>query len=393
MNGEAIRILRRDLHLTQALLGLKIGVHGCTVGRWERGVHKPRQAHADRLAQLREMPIPQAIDGPVLSMPMPAEDGPRRSLGKATPAQTIGGARRSTRKSRSASGIRGSRRSSVMSQAAPIIEVPGDQPASSSPRWTLHTGDCLDVAGTLPDGACDALITDPPYCSGGLHLGSRQQKTRRKYQQNSVRNRRQDFDGDQRDQLAFIAWLTEALRRCARVVRRGGLVAVFSDWRQQGATQTALQAAGFALRGCAVWDKTEGARPVPSRLRNQAEFIHWGSKGDLTASAGIPTQAGVYRHAVRANDKFHLTGKPTEVMRWLVRQVQPGGRILDPFAGSGSTGVAALLEGRSFVGIEQDAHYAQVAGLRLSAAERGQRLDARRIGGAGLDLSGRTSWG
>ena len=63
-------------------------------------------------------------------------------------------------------------------------------------------------------------------------------------------------------------------------------------------------------------------------------------------------------------------------MRWLAKFVTPSGRILDPCAGSGTTGVAALLEGRQFVGIEQDAHYAQIAAARLKAAEQGQLLAA-----------------
>ena len=107
---------------------------------------------------------------------------------------------------------------------------------------------------------------------------------------------------------------------------------------------------------------------MPSRLRNQAEFIHWGSRGDLPADRVHPDSGRVFRCPVRPADKFHLTGKPTEVMRWLVRQVRPAGRILDPFAGSGSTGVAALLEGRAFTGIELDPHNAQIAAQRLAAA-------------------------
>ena len=323
MTGDALRSLRRSLQLTQAALGLRVGVHGCTVGRWERGKQQPRRRFVERLATLADGHGPQ------------------------------------------------------LRQARPSPSTSGEEDRGKG--WALHRGDCFDVLPTLTDGSCDALITDPPYCSGGLHLGSRQQKTGRKYEQNGLACRRQDFDGDQRDQVSFMAWVSEALRRCHRVVRRGGLVALFSDWRQLGATQTAMQAAGFAMRGIAVWDKTEGARPVPSRLRNQAEFIVWGSKGDLVAEPGVPTQAGVLRYAVRQADKFHLTGKPTEVMRWLVRQVRPGGKILDPFAGSGSTGVGALLEGRSFVGVELDPYYARIASARLSAAQRGERLHARRL--------------
>ncbi|MCY4121367.1 MAG: site-specific DNA-methyltransferase, partial [Acidobacteria bacterium] len=67
-------------------------------------------------------------------------------------------------------------------------------------------------------------------------------------------------------------------------------------------------------------------------------------------------------------DNRHPCVKPIDLMQWLVRlATPPGGTILDPFAGSGSTGVAALLESRSFLGIEQDQEHARTARLRLGA--------------------------
>jgi site-specific DNA-methyltransferase (adenine-specific) len=64
---------------------------------------------------------------------------------------------------------------------------------------------------------------------------------------------------------------------------------------------------------------------------------------------------------------LHPTMKPVDLMRWLCRLVTPpGGTILDPFLGSGSTGVAAALEGFQFVGIEKDAEYAETARLRIA---------------------------
>ncbi len=62
----------------------------------------------------------------------------------------------------------------------------------------------------------------------------------------------------------------------------------------------------------------------------------------------------------------HITQKPVEVMRQLVKIAPPGGTVLDFCAGSGSTGVAALLEGRSFIGIEKTSQYAAVASDRLT---------------------------
>ena len=123
---------------------------------------------------------------------------------------------------------------------------------------------------TLAPTSFDALIIDVPYSSGGLRIGTKQQSTRRKYQGSGVQHRRQDFDGDSRDQVSFQAWATDVLRAGYRVLKRS---AVFSDWRQSGPMAIAAQCAGFVFRGIAVWDKTEAARPSPGRFHNQCESV------------------------------------------------------------------------------------------------------------------------
>jgi site-specific DNA-methyltransferase (adenine-specific) len=84
------------------------------------------------------------------------------------------------------------------------------------------------------------------------------------------------------------------------------------------------------------------------------------------------THAGPFDGCIRATvlqkDKHHLTGKPTALMEELVRPVTPGGTILDPFAGSGTTGVAAVLSGRRFIGVEREAAYVEIAHRRISQA-------------------------
>lgn len=69
---------------------------------------------------------------------------------------------------------------------------------------TLYLGDCLEVLPTLHD--VDALITDPPYSSGGMVRGDRMQATRDKYQSTGVKVEHPDFTGDNRDQRGFLAW-------------------------------------------------------------------------------------------------------------------------------------------------------------------------------------------
>lgn len=87
-----------------------------------------------------------------------------------------------------------------------------------------------------------------------------------------------------------------------------------------------------------------------------------GSAGTLTAHSGV-------KNTPRAN--HHPTVKPVDVMRWLCRLITPpGGTVLDPFMGSGSTGIAAVREGFGFVGIEQDPDYFEIAAKRIGAAVR-----------------------
>ncbi|MBB5861932.1 hypothetical protein GGR69_003642 [Xanthomonas arboricola] len=77
-------------------------------------------------------------------------------------------------------------------------------------------------------------------------------------------------------------------------------------------------------------DKTEGVRPQLGRCRNQAEHIVWGSKGNMPLDRRAPVLPGGIRESVRKADKHHLTGKPADLMRQLVKICETGGRILDP---------------------------------------------------------------
>lgn len=87
------------------------------------------------------------------------------------------------------------------------------------------------------------------------------------------------------------------------------------------------------------------------------------------------SSAGGTRNAARSRN-HHPTVKPIDLMRWLVRLVTPaGGLVLDPFAGSGTTGIAAVLEGREFIGIEREAEYAEIARQRIRHYKETTALD------------------
>lgn len=154
----------------------------------------------------------------------------------------------------------------------------------------LLKGDALSLLPTLEAGSFDALITHPPYASGGVNAAARQKPPSAKYPQGGRPVLHADFLGDERDQRSHLQWMTMWLSECARVLKDGAPVCVFTDWRQLPLTTDALQCAGFTWRGVTVWDKAEGVRPQRGRFRNQAEYIVWGSKGamplDRNAAAG-----------------------------------------------------------------------------------------------------------
>ena len=152
-------------------------------------------------------------------------------------------------------------------------------------------------------------------------------------------------------------------------MKPGGYFMTFTDWRQLPLMTDAVQSGGIFWRGIIVWNKNAGARaPHKGYFKHQCEYIVWGTKGKIIVCEHDGPFDGCISSTVLQADKYHMTGKPTALMRELARCVVPGGLILDPFCGSGSTGVAALMMGRRFIGIEREESYVTIARKRLDDA-------------------------
>lgn len=252
-------------------------------------------------------------------------------------------------------------------------------PLDLSARWQVLQGEMLSVMMSLPDASVDAVVCDPPYSSGGFTRGDRMAGTSNKYVLTGTMIERPDFAGDNRDQRGYLKWCVIWLDEALRICRPGGSLLMFTDWRQLPTTTDAVQAGGWVWRGIVPWDKGDGTRPRRGGFRSQAEYVVWATAGAARTDvdACLPgflhvrddgtADGGGWVHApVVQADKHHITGKPTELMRVLAQITLPGELIFDPFAGSGSTGVGALLEGRRFLGVEKMAVYADIARDRLS---------------------------
>lgn len=253
-----------------------------------------------------------------------------------------------------------------------------------SERYRFELAEALTFLQSLPDASVDALICDPPYSSGGATRGDRSIGTTLKYKQTGVKVERPDFIGDNRDQRAYLAWCTVWLSECLRVLVPGAPVCLFTDWRQLPTTTDALQCGGFVWRGLFVWDKGPAARPSMGRFSSRCEYVVWGSNGPMPEREGVGCLQGLYTCHQTDDDKHHLVGKPTAIMKHIVCICPPGGIVLDPFAGSATTGIACLLQGRRFVGCELSPEYHAIGLERLEAAASGVSLEAHRAGQAPL---------
>ena len=230
----------------------------------------------------------------------------------------------------------------------------------------LYCGDVLDILPRLT-GEFDALITDPPYSSGGLHKGERAAQPSAKYVNSSHYS---EFSGDNRDQRSWAFWCTQWVAQCSRRVRPGGYVMIFSDWRQLPTLTDVIQAGGVLWRGLVVWDKTLSSRaPHTGYFRHQAEYVVWGSNGKLAQCPHGGPFPGVITERVKPAEKLHMTGKPVRLMEELVRPLAPSAHVLDPFMGSGTTAIPVLARGGSFTGIELTNQYFDIACARIEKAQ------------------------
>jgi site-specific DNA-methyltransferase (adenine-specific) len=239
---------------------------------------------------------------------------------------------------------------------------------------TLYLGDCLEILPTLEAGSVDAVVTDPPYSSGGMFRGDRTQKTVLKYvQTDSVDTVRIDFSGDNRDQRAYLAWCSLWFSACKAASHDGAIASCFSDWRQIPILTDAIQCGGWVWRGLATWWKP-GIRMQRGRFSSSAEYIIYASLG--VADDGDESPQNVYKsNPINGDDKNHIAEKPVDVVNWASSVTPAGCVVLDPFMGSGTTGVACVQTGRKFIGIEIEPKYFEIAKKRISQAQLQIRMD------------------
>ncbi len=244
----------------------------------------------------------------------------------------------------------------------------------SGPGWTLNLGDCLDpVSGmaSLRDKSVDHVITDPPY-EAEAHTLQRMTPRGPGKGKSAPESKPIEFDPiTQEEREASGVEIPRLARRWMIVFCQVEAVAA---WRLE------LETNGARYRRCCVWVKPDAQPQLSGNMpaMGYETFVAAHSPGRFRWNGG--GRPGVYsvnrKHpASRAN--CHPTEKPEELMERIVRDfTDPGDLILDPFAGSGTTGVAAIRLGRRFIGWERDPKYHAIAVKRLTAAREQLELCA-----------------
>ncbi len=224
---------------------------------------------------------------------------------------------------------------------------------------TLYLGDCIEIMPTL--GQVDAVVTDPPYCSGGATEATRVAATHQGLRSETIRSGRFSwFDSDN----MTTAGLCELLRSmCVRApIPDTGSILVFCDWRMSTMLAPAMESAGFRLRNMVFWDKGHFGAGTGFRPRHEM-ILHLTKRSPTFYSASVGNVIADKRVGAA---REHPTQKPIFLMVELIRVVSPeGGLVLDPFMGSGSTAVGAISIGRSFIGIERSSKYFDIACKRI----------------------------
>lgn len=230
--------------------------------------------------------------------------------------------------------------------------------ADDAMPWDLRLGDCLKEGGlaTLPDRSVDVTIVDPPYSE---HVHS---KSRKGLSQDNRKNASGEIS--ERKEFGFESITADDMEAAAdhfaRVTRRW--VLAFCDVESSHLWAGALRSAGLEYLRTMAWHKLCGApqftgdRPAVAFevivVAHRPGRKRWNGGGKAGWYA-VPT--AMDRDGSGLDARIHTTQKPVALMEDLIRDFSdPGDLILDSFAGSATTGLAAIRLGRRFIGWERD---------------------------------------
>ena len=227
----------------------------------------------------------------------------------------------------------------------------------------LRQTGCLACLKELPPESVDLVVTDPPYklIGGGCTNKGNMATTGIRKHNTAAAKKGKLFE---HNSIVFAEWLPEIFR----VLKNGSHCYIMINGRNLLQLQVDCKNAGFKYQNLLIWNK---GNVTPSKwYMNQCEFILMLRKGKAKKinNAGTSTLLSVPNII---GTKVHPTEKPINLMKiFIENSSKEGDFVLDPFMGSGATGVACVATGRNFIGVEIDKQYFDIAQERITDAER-----------------------
>ena len=237
---------------------------------------------------------------------------------------------------------------------------------------SLLCGDCLELMKQISDGSIDMILTDPPYNISQTDAaidrsGFKSAKMRR------ARKVTLDFgEWDNSERGAYIDFTRAWFRECSRCLRDGGSFVSFFSLQDISLLAWIGEEYGIRYRTFYSWIKKN---PMPSIYRRNylsaVEIVFFGSKGDKPWTFNFTTQAEMHNVFYTPNKSIygvtdHPCEKPVSLLeRFIQVHTNKDFCVLDPFMGSGSTGVACVKTRRRFIGIEKDEKFFETAKKRI----------------------------
>lgn len=250
-----------------------------------------------------------------------------------------------------------------------IFTVVKDKPYFKDGDFTLYNGDCLNILKQIPENSVDMVFADPPYMlsNGGFTVHAGKMVSVNKGDWDKSNGVKQDFE-------FHLSWIQEV----RRVLKPSGTLWISGTYHSIYQCGFALQVAGFHVLNDIAWFKPNASPNLSCRFFTAShETLIWARKDkkgkhtfnygemkngtwpeDALKKPGLQMRSVWSMGTPKPSEKVHgkhPTQKPIDLLKRVVlSSTNKGDVILDPFSGSSTTGLAAVMNGRKFVGIDMD---------------------------------------
>ena len=220
----------------------------------------------------------------------------------------------------------------------------------------LLQGDCLELMKDVEDKSIDLIVTDPPYLMN--------------YKTNHRKDKSHDFCKPILNDLNNEELVINFLNESYRVLKNDSAMYMFCNSNRIDFFKQEVENTGFKIKNIIVWIKNNWtAGDLKAAFGKQYEFIILANKGRASFNGKRITDVWNFDR-VCGKEQVHQNQKPVDLLeQCIVKHSAEGDVILDPFMGSGSTGVACKYTNRSFIGIELDENYFNIAKERINNYE------------------------